>query len=187
MRTRDCNPTGTARRTIGFVLLMVIGLAATTARASLLGDDVVGTLTVFDPTVSLVFAGTASVDEGVEFSGTSSGVVYEVDVGAETFTVLSSQTSAAGILTLTDLEWTDGDGLVTGLVVESENGISVSGSTFDNDGGVGTVTVNFSGSTPGPGAFTVRIETEHVPEPTIALLLGAALVAARRTPLRSRR
>lgn len=46
--------------------------------------------------------------EGVEFSGTSTGIVYDVDVGAEEVTVLSSNTSGSGILSLADLEWTDG-------------------------------------------------------------------------------
>ena len=177
---------------IKILLLSMIASAALNANATLIGDTVTAQLSNpanNDASFNLNL-GSAIVGTGVEFSGTNTDVFGQiwdtlVDVDASSFTISWTERTRAGSgnifdgndfirLTLSDLDWINGPGSITGVSLASA-AVTLDRNTainFTSD----SVIVDFSGLYHGD-SYTFDITTSHdVPEPTTLALMVLGLV-----------
>ena len=150
---------------------------APSAQAALLGDTVTADLS--SNGFSILNTTEVVLDPGIEFSRPIGNGALSLDLKSDSFDIiynLGSFPSVGGptTWTLSDLDWINGPGIVTGVTLTSGDASAISGTSFTSD----SITVNLFDvvSPPQPiVTWSFDIETEHVPEPITILGSLAAL------------
>ncbi|MEA5535911.1 PEP-CTERM sorting domain-containing protein [Crocosphaera sp. XPORK-15E] len=157
---------------------LMVGYAP--AQAALLGDTVsaeligIGVGTILNQTATVV-------DPGIEFTVFGNqGANLNLDVKSDSFDIIYNLTTLPGIgfpsrWILSDLDWVDAPGIVTGVTLTSGNASLISGISFTDD----SITIDLLDVTNPPPSqtwsFAIQAQHETVPEPgTILGLLTLA-------------
>ncbi|MEM1168072.1 MAG: PEP-CTERM sorting domain-containing protein [Cyanobacteria bacterium P01_H01_bin.35] len=160
-----------------------IGLMVTNspAQAALLADSVrveLGNNGVF------IFDETAVVtDPGTEFSFLSGDGSFNLDVKSDSFDIIYDAGSFASVgdptnWILSDLDWVDTPGIVTGVTLASGNANLISAMSFTDD----SISIDILNYSIPPQnkieTWTFNIQTEHESTPEPATILGLLTVTA---------
>ncbi len=161
-------------------MLLMISMFSQKAFASLIGDTVNCAITnTINPRSCDLSSAVVSVG-GPEF--TAFGTALEIDIDDSSITLSPEQgndfgTSAGGLLTLSDLNWTDAPGQITGFQLTLNNvpGFTSSDITFGAD----QIVIDVANLELDVGSFAIiNLEVAHtvVPVPAAVWLFGSGLL-----------
>ncbi len=151
------------------------------AQAALLGDTVRAEL-IFNGTITSLDETDTVVDPGIEFSSAIGSATFELDVKNDSFDIIYDLGTFSGVgndttWILSDLDWVDTPGIITGVTLTSGDANVVTGISFTDN----SITVDLSSYSIPPQntieTWSFDIETEHESVPEPGTILGLLTLA----------